>query len=61
MITRSFCYILNSRRLHQTENNFAFRPEIFQPVKISLLGGKKMYNNITIIQENPTQVGLTFR
>ena len=43
------------------ENYLALRPEVFQPVKISLLGGKQIYNNITIVQKNPTQVGLAFR
>lgn len=42
------------------EQDRRFDPKIFKPIELSLIAGEKMDDDITVVDENPSALWLTF-
>ena len=45
--------------LLQTQEDFSILPQFFKVVKLTLIGGKEMYNDISVIQNHPAVAGVS--
>jgi hypothetical protein len=43
--------------LLQPQQNLSIRPQLFQIIKLALVGGKKMYDDVTVIHDHPAIAG----